>query len=89
MKFWVKTANVKRALKCIEYGIFEGVISNPGDVSLENVEPKILFKDLCGVSPKVYYQIKFDLFRLQHILNKSWLQYLIFLTLMIYNELFD
>ena len=58
MKFWVKTANVKRALKCIEYGIFEGVISNPGDVSLENVEPKILFKDLCGVSPKVYYQIK-------------------------------
>ena len=27
-------------------------------MSLENVEPKILFKDLCGVSPKVYYQIK-------------------------------
>ena len=58
MKFWVKTANVKRALKCIEYGIFEGVISNPGDVSLEKMGPKTLFKDLCGVSPKVYYQIK-------------------------------
>ena len=58
MKFWVKTANVKRALECIEFGIFEGVISNPGDVSLENMNPKILFKDLCGVSPKVYYQIK-------------------------------
>ena len=58
MKLWVKTANVNRALECIEYGIFEGVISNPGDVSLENMDPKILFKDLCKVSPKVYYQIK-------------------------------
>jgi len=32
MNFWLKTANVNRALECLNYGIFEGIISNPGDV---------------------------------------------------------
>ena len=58
MKFWVKTANVNRALECLNYGIFKGIISNPGDVSQENMDPKTLFKDLCGIAPKVYYQIQ-------------------------------
>ena len=57
MKFWVKTANVKRALKCIEYGIFEGVISNPGDVSLENVEPKKKLQELMQKRKSLYESI--------------------------------
>ena len=32
MKFWLKTANVNRVLECLNYGIFEGIISNSGDV---------------------------------------------------------
>jgi len=58
MKFWLKTANVNRALECMNYGIFEGIISNPADVSQENIDPKKLFKALCEVAPKVYYQIQ-------------------------------
>ena len=58
MKFWLKTANVNRALECLNYGIFEGIISNPADVSQENIDPKKLFKALCEVAPKVYYQIQ-------------------------------
>ncbi len=57
MKFWLKTANVKRAEQCLAYGIFKGVISNPGDVAQENAPPKELFRNLCAVSPKAYYQI--------------------------------
>ena len=41
MKFWLKTANVNRALECLSYGIFEGIISNPADVSQENIKAKI------------------------------------------------
>ncbi len=58
MKFWLKTANVNRVLECMNYGIFEGIISNPADVSQENIDPKKLFKALCEVAPKVYYQIQ-------------------------------
>ena len=32
MKLWLKTANVNRVLECLNYGIYEGIISNPGDV---------------------------------------------------------
>ncbi len=57
MKFWLKTANVKRAEECLAYGIFKGIISNPGDVALENAPPKSLFRDLCSIAPNAYYQI--------------------------------
>ena len=58
MKFWLKTANVKRAEECLAYGVFKGIISNPGDVAQEDAPPKELFRDLCAISPKAYYQIQ-------------------------------
>ena len=58
MKFWLKTANVKRAEECLAYGVFKGIISNPGDVAQEDAPPKELFRDLCAIAPHAYYQIQ-------------------------------
>ncbi len=58
MKFWLKTANVTRAEECLAYGVFKGIISNPGDVAQEDAPPKELFRDLCAIAPNAYYQIQ-------------------------------
>ena len=58
MKFWLATANPKRAEECLGYGIFQGIITNPHVVAQEKVPPKQLFRDLCEISPKAYYQLK-------------------------------
>lgn len=58
MKFWLATANPKRAEECLAYGIFEGVITNPHVVALENRPPKGIFRDLCQVAPYAYYQLR-------------------------------
>lgn len=57
MKFWLATANVKRTQQCLSYGIFEGVITNPHVVALEDLDPKAIFRDLCEISPFAYYQL--------------------------------
>lgn len=58
MKFWLATANLERAEECLAYGIFEGVITNPHVVALEKTPPRQLFKDLCQMAPKAYYQLR-------------------------------
>ncbi len=57
MKFWLATANIKRAETCLAYGIFEGIITNPHVVAQEGRDPKALFKDLCRIAPYAYYQL--------------------------------
>ncbi len=57
MKFWLATANLKRAEECLAYGIFEGVITNPHVVAQEKTAPEKLFADLCAIAPKAYYQL--------------------------------
>ncbi len=39
MKFWLATANLKRTEECLAYGVFQGVITNPHVVALENASP--------------------------------------------------
>lgn len=57
MKFWLATANVKRAEECLAYGIFEGIITNPHVVAQEDAPPQALFADLCTIAPLAYYQL--------------------------------
>ena len=57
MKFWLATANVKRAEECLAYGVFQGIITNPHVVALEKAPPKEIFRDLCSIAPKAYYQL--------------------------------
>ena len=58
MKFWLATANPQRAEECLAYGIFEGVITNPHVVAIENRPPTELFSDLCKIAPFAYYQLR-------------------------------
>lgn len=57
MKFWLATANVDRANECLAYGIFEGVITNPHVVAIEDRDPKKIFRELCEITPTAYYQL--------------------------------
>lgn len=57
MKFWLATANLKRIEECLRYGIFEGVITNPAVVAEENTRPEELFKEICRIAPRAYYQL--------------------------------
>lgn len=57
MKFWLATADVNRAEECLGYGIFEGVITNPHVVALEQRPPVDIFRDLCRIAPQAYYQL--------------------------------
>jgi transaldolase len=57
MKFWLATANPKRTEECLAYGIFQGVITNPHVVALENRDPVSIFTDLCKIAPAAYYQL--------------------------------
>lgn len=58
MKFWLATANVKRIEACLAYGIFSGAITNPHVVAQEKQNPIRLFKDICSVTNKAYYQLR-------------------------------
>lgn len=58
MKFWLATANPSRAEECLSYGVFEGVITNPHVVAIENRPPTELFSDLCKIAPYAYYQLR-------------------------------
>lgn len=60
MKFWLATANLERIERCLAYGIFEGVITNPHVVAQEKREPKRLFAEICSRAPAAYYQLKSD-----------------------------
>lgn len=57
MKFWLATANLKRTEECLEYGVFQGVITNPHVVAQEGREPVSLFTDLITIAPAAYYQL--------------------------------
>ncbi len=57
MKFWLATANLKRTEECLEYGVFQGVITNPHVVAQEGREPVSLFTDLITIAPTAYYQL--------------------------------
>lgn len=57
MKFWLATANPKRAEECLAYGVFKGVITNPHVVAQEGRPPKDIFRDLCRIAPAAYYQL--------------------------------
>lgn len=58
MKFWLATANPERAVQCLAYGVFEGIITNPHVVAQEKREPVSLFKELTKISPAAYYQLR-------------------------------
>jgi len=58
MKFWLATANLKRIEECLAYGIFEGVITNPAVVAEERTNPEVLFKEICRIAPRAYYQLE-------------------------------
>jgi len=60
MKFWLATANLERIETCLGYGIFEGIITNPHVVALEKTDPRVLFKEICEISPYAYYQLQAD-----------------------------
>lgn len=57
MKFWLATANLARIEECLAYGVFEGVITNPAVVAEENTRPEELFKEICRIAPRAYYQL--------------------------------
>ena len=58
MKFWLATANPQRAEECLAYGIFQGLITNPHVVARERRPPRALFRELCALAPKAYYQLQ-------------------------------
>ncbi len=55
MKFWLATANLKRTEECLAYGVFQGVITNPHVVALENASP--FLSPIGQDRPAAYYQL--------------------------------
>ena len=49
MKFFIDTANIEEIKKANEYGLVDGVTTNPSLVSKENKEFKPLIKEICEI----------------------------------------
>jgi transaldolase len=49
MKFFIDTANIEEIKKAKEYGLVDGVTTNPTLISKENKEFKSLIKEICSI----------------------------------------
>jgi len=58
MELWLASSDLKQIQHAMDSGIFAGVITNPRVVAEANMAAEDLFKELCGMVPAAWYQLR-------------------------------